>query len=118
MAGGVPVVGNYAKSPEFQQAQQAGREFLAAILRKDTGAAITAEETARYGQTYLPRPGDSPQVLEQKKQSRRRALDAIKAGMPPQAILAQEKALSQGQAPAQNQAPKIRVWNPNTGKLE
>lgn len=118
MAGGVPVVGNYAKSPEFQQAQQAGLEFLQAILRKDTGAAITAEETASYGQTYLPRPGDSPEVLGQKKQSRRRALDAIKAGMPPQAILAQEKALTQGQAPAQNQAPRIRVWNPNTGKLE
>ena len=101
MAGGVPVIGNYAKSPQFQQAQQAGLEFLQAILRKDTGAAITPQETASYGQTYLPGPGDSPQVLEQKKQSRRRALEAIKAGMPPQAILAQEKALLQtGQGPA------------------
>lgn len=93
VAGSTPVVGNYMKSPEFQQAEQAGKEFLQAILRKDTGAAITPQETAEYGTVYLPRPGDSPAVLEQKKQSRQRALAAIEAGMPPQAILNQEKAL-------------------------
>lgn len=91
--GKLPVVGNYIKSKEYQQAEQAGNEFLQAILRKDTGAAITSQEMAEYGTTYLPRPGDGPEVLAQKQQSRRRALAAIKAGMPPQAILAQEKAL-------------------------
>ena len=40
---------------------------------------------------YLPRPGDSPEVLNQKQESRRRAVDAIKAGLPPQAILQMEK---------------------------
>ncbi len=99
MAGGVPGVGNYMKSQEYQRAEQAGKEFLQAILRKDTGAAITAEETAEYGSVYLPRPGDAPETLAQKKISRARALEAIKAGMPPQAIVAQEKALLQsGQA--------------------
>lgn len=94
-AGGqVPMVGNYLKSPEYQQAEQAGKEFLQAILRKDTGAAITAGETAEYGSVYLPRPGDSPELLAQKKASRTRALEAMKAGMTPQAILAQEKALA------------------------
>lgn len=91
--GQLPVVGNYAKSEAFQKAEQAGKEFLQAILRKDTGAAITKEETAEYGSVYLPRPGDSPEFIEQKRASRLRALEAIKAGMPPQAILAQEKAL-------------------------
>lgn len=102
--GQLPVVGNFAKTEAFQQAEQAGKEFLQAILRKDTGAAITSEETAEYGSVYLPRPGDSPQLLQQKKASRLRALEAIKAGMPPQAILAQEKALAktqQGSAPSQ-----------------
>lgn len=102
--GQLPVVGNFAKTEAFQQAEQAGKEFLQAILRKDTGAAITSEETAEYGSVYLPRPGDSPQLLQQKKASRLRALEAIKAGMPPQAILAQEKALAktqQGSAPRQ-----------------
>jgi hypothetical protein len=95
VGGQVPGVGNYMKSPEYQQAEQAGREFLQAILRKDTGAAITSQEMTLYGGTYLPQPGDSPEVLEQKRISRTRALDAIKAGMTPQAILAQEKALSE-----------------------
>lgn len=92
--GQLPIVGNYAKSGDFQQAEQAGKEFLQAILRKDTGAAITKDETAEYGTVYLPRPGDSPELLKQKAASRIRALEAIKAGMPPQAILAQEKALA------------------------
>lgn len=93
-AGALPGgVGNYMQSPEYQQAQQAGTEFLQAILRKDTGAAITPQETAEYGKVYLPRPGDSPAVLAQKQTSRTRALEALKAGMTPQAILAQEKAL-------------------------
>jgi hypothetical protein len=81
------------QTPEFQQARQAGDEFLQAILRKDTGAAITTGEMESYGRTYLPMPGDGPQVLAQKKVARARALEAMKSGMPPQAILNQEEAL-------------------------
>ncbi|MGE4249048.1 MAG: hypothetical protein AB7F09_06645 [Parvibaculaceae bacterium] len=92
LGGQVPVVGNYAKSAKFQQAEQAGKEFLQAILRKDTGAAITKEEDAEYGVVYLPRPGDSKRVLAQKRASRRRALQALKLGLPPRAILDMEKA--------------------------
>jgi len=86
------------QSPEFQVAQQAGNEFLQAILRKDTGAAITEQEQQLYGQTYLPQPGDSPQVLTEKKAARRRALDAIRAGMSPAQLIAVERGLSQGQS--------------------
>jgi len=81
------------QTPEFQVAQQSGQEFLQAILRKDTGAAITTQEQQLYGETFLPQPGDSPQVLAMKVQSRQRAIDAIKAGLPPSAIVAQEQAL-------------------------
>lgn len=88
------------QSEDFQKAQQAGKEFLQAILRKDTGAAITPQETAEYGTVYLPVPGDSPGVLEQKRLSRIRAVEAIKAGLPPQAILAQELALANTNASA------------------
>ena len=94
VGGNVPVLGNYMKSPEYQQAEQAGQEFLMAILRKETGAAITDGEMKLYGDLYLPRPGDAPEKLLQKKASRARAVEAIKAGMPPQAILYVEKALA------------------------
>lgn len=88
----MPLVGNYLVTKEYQQAKQAGLEFLQAILRKDTGAAITPQETTEYGKVYLPQPGDSAEVLSQKKASRQRAVQAIQLGLPPHSILALEKA--------------------------
>jgi hypothetical protein len=75
------------QTPEFQVAQQAGQEFLQAILRKDTGAAITEQEQRLYGETYLPQPGDGPAVLEQKRLARARAIEALKLGMNPDQLL-------------------------------
>ena len=88
------IIRGSVQSPEYQMAAQAGQEFLQAILRKDTGAAITPSEEDSYGQVYLPRPGDGEEVLAQKQLSRRRALEALKAGLSPTAILAQEQALA------------------------
>jgi hypothetical protein len=99
-------VGNYLKTEAYEKAENAGLEFLQAILRKDTGAAITAAEVAEYGKVYLPQPGNSTELIQQKRASRARALAAIKAGMPPDAILAQEKALASGQTPAAPPAPQ------------
>ena len=82
----VPLVGNSLVSAPFQQAQQAGREFLAVVLRKDTGAAITNQEFEIYGPMYLPQPGDGPQVLEQKRLARDRVMQGIEAGLPRAAI--------------------------------
>lgn len=86
LAGGVPVLGNFMQSEDYQVARDAGREFLASILRKDTGAAVTASEEQMYGDMFLPRPGDKPQTIEMKRQRRALAVEAIKAGMPQQAL--------------------------------
>ena len=80
------------QSESFQLAKQAGDEFLQAILRKDTGAAITVQEQELYGTTYLPRPGDSPALLKQKRESRDRAVIALEAGMSSEQILRLEMA--------------------------
>jgi len=105
--GNIPGVGNYTKSPEYQQGEQAGKEFLAAVLRKDTGAAVTKSEEDMYGAMYLPRPGDSPEVLAQKQTARSRALKAIELGIPSQAIVAMESKGVElpGREPAQAAAP-------------
>lgn len=101
---GLPGVGDSAAvnslvSAPRQQAEQAAREFLAAVLRKDTGAAITSQEFDIYGQTYLPQPGDSPAVLRQKANSRQVALDAIATGLgPDRAAIARPAAGSAAQA--------------------
>lgn len=97
------------QSPEFQLAKQAGDEFLQAILRKDTGAAITEQEQALYGKTYLPQPGDDERVILQKRQSRKRALEALKAGMSPTAIIAQERGLEKSGGAASNDTGNISV---------
>ena len=87
------IIRGRVQSPEYQVARNAGDEFLQAILRKDTGAAITASEQALYGTTYLPQPGDGPEVLEAKRVARQRAVEAINAGMSPAQMIAAEKAL-------------------------
>lgn len=120
IGGSIPFVGNYLKDGKYQQAEQAGREFLAAILRKDSGAVIGQEEMDNYGRMYLPRPGDGAAVLSQKKVARARALEALKAGMTPQAMLAQEKALAKGETPppaAPAPAPQPFLPPPTGGSM-
>ena len=96
VAGMVPLgLARGAQTPEFQQAEAAGTEFLQAILRKDTGAAITTQEREEYGRVYLPQPGDSPEVLAARREARARALAAMESGMSQAQIAAQTRALAQ-----------------------
>jgi hypothetical protein len=98
-AGWIPMgLGGGMQSSDYQVARTAGDEFLQAILRKDTGAAITNEEQVLYGGTYLPQPGDGPERLAYKAQARQRAVAALKAGMSPAQLIAQERALDSGGA--------------------
>lgn len=69
-------------------ARQAGRNFLASILRKDTGAAITAQEEQQYGEVFLPTPGDKPGTIAQKAEARKQAIDAIRGGLGTAEVLA------------------------------
>lgn len=79
--GAVPYVGNYMKSPEFRQAEVPARNFLAAILRKDTGAAVTPQEFELYGSMFLPVPGDDQETMRLKRKARAVALRSIQAGL-------------------------------------
>lgn len=88
------------QSEDYQVARTAGDEFLQAILRKDTGAAITSQEQELYGKTYLDQPGDSKAVREYKRAARERAVAAIESGMSPAQMVAQERALAQSQMAA------------------
>lgn len=87
--GNLPLIGNYMKSPEYQQAEVPAREFLAAVLRKDTGAAVTDKEFEMYGAIYLPQPGDDQETMRLKRAARSRALKAIKKGLGPAEALAE-----------------------------
>lgn len=74
-------LGNYARTPEFRQAKVAADQFLAAILRKDTGAAITDQEFDLYGPMFLPVPGDDPGTIASKRRAREVAMLAIRSGL-------------------------------------
>ncbi len=62
---------NSINSKEWQQYIQSSRESMAALLRKDTGAAVTDTEFELYFPMYYPQPGDSPEVVKQKRAARK-----------------------------------------------
>jgi hypothetical protein len=102
------------QNSDFQVAKAAGDEFLQAILRKDTGAAITEQEQELYGKTYLPHPGDGTDVIKYKRQARERAIAAIEAGMSPAQIVAQEQALMR----SGGSAPPIRATGNGPARIQ
>jgi hypothetical protein len=59
-------------------------DFIASVLRKESGAAITASEYASENKRYFPQPGDKERVIAQKAQARRQVLAALteEAGRP------------------------------------
>ena len=58
--------GNYKLSADYQMASQSMRDIAASLLRLETGAAAKAEEQEDIILRYSPRPGDKPEVIEQK----------------------------------------------------
>ena len=107
------IIRSRVQSPNYQVARNAGDEFLQAILRKDTGAAITADEQTLYGGTYLPQPGDGPEVLQAKKAARSRAIDAINSGMSPAQMIAVERALNSGASGQPSDDDLLRMYGGN-----
>jgi hypothetical protein len=80
-AGGtVPIIGNYLKDPKYRLAERSAKEFLAIVLRKDTGAAVTQQELELYAPMYLQMPGDKPEDVRAKNISRKRVLQSIRRG--------------------------------------
>lgn len=71
---------NFLRTPEYQQLDQAQRDFVNATLRRESGAAIAPSEFENAKKQYFPQPGDSPQVIEQKRVNRELALEGVKLG--------------------------------------
>jgi hypothetical protein len=53
---------------------------MAALLRKDTGAAVTPQEFQIYDQTYFPQPGEDATTVENKRKSRAQVAADLAAG--------------------------------------
>lgn len=60
-----------------RRVRQAQREFVNAILRRESGAVIADSEFESARMQYFAVPGDSPEVIEQKRQARLRAIEGL-----------------------------------------
>lgn len=80
-SGAIPFdLGNYLVSKDFQRFDQARRDFVNAILRRESGAVISEEEFANAEKQYFPVPGDNPEVIAQKRKNRENAIAGVRAG--------------------------------------
>lgn len=86
IGGALEAGANLVLSPESQKAEQAQRDFINAVLRLESGAAIAESEFANAQKQYFPQPGDSPQVIAQKAQNRKTAIQGLANNARPGAV--------------------------------
>lgn len=110
-AGAVPVIGNFARSEDAQKFDQAKRNFINAVLRRESGAVISPEEFANAEQQYFPQPGDGEKVIQQKAANRKTTIQGLKVSAGQGANFA----FPPGQG--QNGATPVRATNPQTGQV-
>ncbi|MCO5976804.1 hypothetical protein [Ideonella oryzae] len=109
---GAGVAANWTQTPQQQQVEQAQRDFVNAVLRRESGAAISESEFQNARRQYFPQPGDSSEVIVQKRRNRELATQGMLAEVPDhqnrvgQVVSAADQAASAaGGQQAQQQAP-------------
>lgn len=95
--------------------EAAKENWIAAALRKESGAAIGKDEYAAADRQYFPQPGDSDKVLKQKANLRSTVFKSMKAGIGRFAddYLRQMGVGQEGQAQG-----SVRKYNPVTKRIE
>lgn len=93
---------NTFASPDRQTTVQAQRNFVNAILRQESGAAVSESEFNNAQRQYFPQSGDDKRVIEEKRQNRIAAMQGMarQAGpsyRPPDALTGRQPQ-AQGQA--------------------
>jgi hypothetical protein len=73
---------NALQSEKQQQVEQAQRDFLNAVLRRESGAVIGESEFESGKKQYFPAIGDEPAVIAQKKRNREVAMRGILEEVP------------------------------------
>lgn len=77
--GMIPEFAEGLKSGDVKAYEQAKRDFVSAVLRKESGAAISPSEFKNEERKYFPQTGDTPEVLANKALSRQQAFENLKA---------------------------------------
>lgn len=71
-------IANWMKSAAGQSYEQAQRNFLNAVLRKESGAVISPSEFAEGRAQYFPQAGDKESVILQKEANRKAVIESMK----------------------------------------
>jgi len=79
---GVGAAINALQPADRQRLDQAKRDFLNAVLRRESGAVIADTEFSNGDKQYFPQPGDGEAVIAQKKRNREVAMRGILAEVP------------------------------------
>lgn len=96
-AAAVPIIGGvldnavssmlptWAGAPNAKQQRygQAKRDFINATLRQESGAAIGESEFANADKQYFPQPGDTPEVIAQKRANREQIVRSFQVNAGP-----------------------------------
>lgn len=79
---GIGSVVTALSSSQQQQLDQAKRDFLSAVLRRESGAVISDSEFDNGDKQYFPQIGDGKDVIAQKARNRKLATDGILQEVP------------------------------------
>lgn len=120
LASKIPGAGHLV-SDDLKRQQQAERNFVTAVLRRESGASISAGEFDTAEKMYFPRSGDSPEVVAQKRANRKQVIEGLKLGAGP--AWAQLPQISSeigtgavmGAPQKTNQAPSFEEWKKQKG---
>ena len=102
--------------PDYQQYEQSAKAFESQLMPIMSGAAVSPNEAARQIKAALPELGDSPEILQRKGQVRAMMLNG--------AAKARGLALPYPDQPTWGvnsdhvNPPKVRRYNPQTGRIE
>jgi hypothetical protein len=78
-SGAKAMLPNMAQDSNTQKQSQEERNFINAVLRRESGAAISPTEFTSAEKQYFPRAGDSDGVVAQKRANRLQVLASLKA---------------------------------------
>lgn len=70
--------GNVITNDEYRQMRQSALQLSDAWLRYTSGAAVPEQEVERFAAQFIPEPGDDEKTLQQKSESRKSIMLALK----------------------------------------
>lgn len=99
---GTPFLPTGLKGEFLQKQEQAERQFVNAVLRKESGATITDQEFDNARQQYFPQPGEGADIVAQKQRARQQAIQDmyVTSGQPVPMMYVRTKDGQTGKIPA------------------